>query len=69
MKIFAQIIGGSTLDSSPSVLLFFDNKRYLFNCGEGTQRFCTEYKVRLTKIGTIFLTRLAWENIGGLPGA
>jgi ribonuclease Z len=68
VKIFCQILGTKTLDSDPSLLLFFDNKRYLFNSGEGTMRFCTEHKVRLSKIEQIFLTELTPESIGGLAG-
>jgi len=30
----------------PAVLLFFDDRRYLFNCPETTQRFAAENKVR-----------------------
>lgn len=41
---------------------------YLFNCGEGTQRFCTENKVRLARVDHILLTQLSWEHIGGVPG-
>jgi ribonuclease Z len=58
-----------TGDSTPTLLVFFDSKRYLFNCGEGTQRFCTEHRVRLARVDNIFITRLSWENVGGLPGA
>lgn len=68
MKVFVQVVGADTGDSTPTLLVFFDAKRYLFNCGEGTQRLCTEYKVRLSRVDNIFLTRLSWENVGGLPG-
>jgi ribonuclease Z len=68
MKIYVQVLGTKTLDSDPSFLIFFDNKRYLFNAGEGTMRFCTEHKIRLSKINHVFLTELRPETIGGLPG-
>ncbi|CAL9030346.1 unnamed protein product [Prunus brigantina] len=38
-----------TQDASPSVLLFFDKQRFIFNAGEGLQRFCTEHKIKLSK--------------------
>ncbi|KAL6054622.1 TRNase Z endonuclease [Balamuthia mandrillaris] len=69
MKIYAQILGTCTGDTTPSLLIFFDQRRYLFNCGEGTQRFCIEHKVRLKKISHIFLTKLSWDFTGGIPGA
>lgn len=67
-KAYLQVLGVSTSDSSPSVLLFFDDRRYLFNVGEGSQRFCCEHGVKLSGIGHIFLTSLSWSRIGGLPG-
>lgn len=42
--------------------------RYLFNCGEGTQRLAHEHKMRLSKLEHVFITHSSWSNIGGLPG-
>lgn len=44
------------------------NDRYLFNCGEGTQRLAHEHKVKLSRLDHIFITNKTWMNIGGLPG-
>ncbi|EFJ13513.1 hypothetical protein SELMODRAFT_122306, partial [Selaginella moellendorffii] len=52
-----QILG--TGMEMPSVLLFFDNKRFIFNAGEGMQRFCIDH---------ILFTRVCSETCGGLPG-
>ncbi|CAB5203992.1 unnamed protein product [Rhizophagus irregularis] len=72
MKSYIQILGSGTFDVNPSVLVHYDNqkgcKRYLFNCGEGTQRICLQNKLRLVKTKNIFLTRVNWECVGGLPG-
>ncbi|GLT53339.1 hypothetical protein SLA2020_266170 [Shorea laevis] len=67
---YAQILGTGmdTQDTSPSVLLFFDRQRFIFNAGEGLQRFCTEHKIKLSKIDHIFLSRVCSETAGGLPG-
>lgn len=42
--------------------------RYLFNCGEGTQRLAHEHKTKLTRMEHIFLTRKSWSRFGGVPG-
>lgn len=42
--------------------------RYIFNVGEGFQRFCVEHKVKLAKMSGILATRVSTEAIGGLPG-
>ncbi|PSS07413.1 Zinc phosphodiesterase ELAC protein like [Actinidia chinensis var. chinensis] len=60
--------GMDTQDTSPSVLLFFDKRRFIFNAGEGLQRFCTEHKIKLSKIDHIFLSRVCSETVGGIPG-
>jgi ribonuclease Z len=63
-----QIIGTDTGDSSPSVLVFFDTQRYLFNAGEGAQRFAIEHKVRLAKLNHVFMTEISSTTVSGLPG-
>ncbi|XP_068659375.1 tRNase Z TRZ3, mitochondrial-like isoform X2 [Aristolochia californica] len=67
---YVQILGTGmdTQDTSPSVFLFFDKQRFIFNAGEGLQRFCTEHKIKLSKIDHMFLTRVCSETAGGLPG-
>jgi len=61
-------VGTDTGCTVPSVLLFFDRKRYLFNVGEGFQRFCVEHKIKLTKVTSVLSTRATTHTLGGLPG-
>ncbi|NXC42956.1 RNZ2 protein, partial [Penelope pileata] len=42
--------------------------RYLFNCGEGAQRAMQEHKLKISHLDSVFLSRVAWANVGGLPG-
>ncbi|XP_021652986.2 tRNAse Z TRZ4, mitochondrial isoform X2 [Hevea brasiliensis] len=67
---YVQILGTGmdTHDTLPSVLLFFDKQRFIFNAGEGLQRFCAEHKIKLSKIDYICLSRVCSETAGGLPG-
>ncbi|KAH9618548.1 hypothetical protein KSS87_006548 [Heliosperma pusillum] len=67
---YVQILGTGmdTQDTCSSVLLFFDKQRFIFNAGEGLQRYCTEHKIKLSKIDHIFLSRVCSETAGGLPG-
>ena len=62
-------MGSDTECTVPSVLLFFDRQRYLFNAGEGFQRYCVEHRVKLAKLNGILMTRVTTEASGGLPGA
>ncbi|XP_073831185.1 ribonuclease Z [Musca autumnalis] len=63
-----QILGAGSNGSPASVYLFTDQSRYLFNCGEGTQRLAHEHKTKLARLEQIFVTRNTWPTIGGLPG-
>ena len=66
---YFQTLGAGAPDGGgPSLFLFFDHTRYLLNCGEGTQRFCGQHGIKLSRLSCIFLTSLEWRCIGGLPG-
>ena len=62
-------IGADTGSGVPSALLFFDRQRFLFNAGEGFQRFCVEHRIKLAKVSAVLATRTTTEATGGLPGA
>ncbi|KAL4458182.1 hypothetical protein ABPG75_013047 [Micractinium tetrahymenae] len=61
-------VGSDTGATVPSALLFFDRQRYLFNAGEGFQRFCVEHRVKIGKVSGVLATRTTTEATGGLPG-
>ncbi|KAH8299850.1 hypothetical protein KR044_006872 [Drosophila immigrans] len=63
-----QVLGAGANGSPCAVYLFTDQSRYLFNCGEGTQRLAHEHKTRLSRLEHIFVTRNTWNAVGGLPG-
>ncbi|EDW02052.1 GH20113 [Drosophila grimshawi] len=63
-----QVLGAGANGSPSAVYLFTDQSRYLFNCGEGTQRLAHEHKTRLSRLEQIFVTRNTWKTVGGLPG-
>ena len=63
-----QVLGTGANELSPSLFLFTDTQRYLFNCSENTTRFCTEHKLRIAKLKNVFLTELCWEKMGGYCG-
>ncbi|XP_070065958.1 ribonuclease Z, mitochondrial isoform X2 [Drosophila virilis] len=63
-----QVLGAGANGAPGAVYLFTDQSRYLFNCGEGTQRLAHEHKTRLSRLEHIFVTRNTWTTVGGLPG-
>lgn len=68
MKANLKIVSCYNLDSNPSFILQFDTAKYLFNCGEGTQRICVENGIKLAKLKGIILTRRDWSFAGGIAG-
>uniref|UniRef100_A0A3Q3GT16 Zinc phosphodiesterase ELAC protein 2 n=1 Tax=Kryptolebias marmoratus TaxID=37003 RepID=A0A3Q3GT16_KRYMA len=66
--VYVQVLGAGSRDHSASIYVFSEFNRYLFNCGEGTQRLMQEHKVKASQLDNIFLTRMSWENVGGLSG-
>jgi len=70
-KFYFQFVTTPTADTpGTTLLLHFDNKRYLFGrVAEGTQRACIERGVSLKKARNIFLTgETKWETNSGLLG-
>lgn len=68
-KVTLQVLGTGAQGAPRSLYVFTDQTRYMFNCGEGTQRLAHEHKMKLSKLENIFITQAVWKNIGGLPGA
>uniref|UniRef100_A0A3B4FYH7 Zinc phosphodiesterase ELAC protein 2 n=1 Tax=Pundamilia nyererei TaxID=303518 RepID=A0A3B4FYH7_9CICH len=66
--VYLQVVGAGSRDNAASVYVFSEFNRYLFNCGEGTQRLMQEHKLKAARLDNILLTRLSWENVGGLSG-
>ena len=55
---YMQILGLGTDNNSvaaaiPSIYTFFNRDRFLFNCGEGLQRFAEERKVKVEHISFV----------------
>ncbi|XP_018570801.1 ribonuclease Z, mitochondrial [Anoplophora glabripennis] len=67
-KVTLQVLGTGAKGAPRALYMFSDQSRYLFNCGEGTQRLAHEHKMKLAKLEHIFITQPVWKNIGGLPG-
>jgi ribonuclease Z len=68
LKARLVVVGTDCVDASPGLMLVCDDMSYLINCGEGTQRICEEYRIKLPKLGHVFFTQLDWKMIGGFPG-
>ncbi|XP_053087258.1 zinc phosphodiesterase ELAC protein 2 [Pangasianodon hypophthalmus] len=66
--VYVQAVGAGARENGASLYVFSEYNRYLFNCGEGTQRLMQEHKLRAARLDNIFLTRMSWDTVGGLSG-
>ncbi|XP_069510615.1 zinc phosphodiesterase ELAC protein 2 [Ambystoma mexicanum] len=66
--VYLQVAGAGSRDAGTSIYVFSEYNRYLFNCGEGTQRLMQEHKLKVARLDNIFLTKMDWANVGGLSG-
>ncbi|NWJ01093.1 RNZ2 protein, partial [Crypturellus undulatus] len=66
--VYAQVVAAGSRDAGAAVYVFSEFNRYLFNCGEGIQRAMQEHKLKISHLDSIFLSRVDWANVGGLPG-
>ncbi|XP_054711118.1 ribonuclease Z, mitochondrial-like [Uloborus diversus] len=67
-EMYLCVLGNGASSSCRAVFLVTDQGRYLFNCGEGTQRLSHEYRLKLSKLDHLFFTYKSWDNFGGLLG-
>ncbi|KAE9325469.1 hypothetical protein PF008_g16868 [Phytophthora fragariae] len=79
ISVTAEVVGIGSDGTEPSLLfsvqrhgLYSDDvkvlKRYLFNCGEGTQRLAGENGIKLSSLDAMYLTRFDFKSVSGVPG-
>jgi ribonuclease Z len=63
-----KVITALSSDTDLSLVVTFDQDKYFINCGEGTQRACTQRGVGFKKMDGILLTNSGSGVGAGLPG-
>lgn len=64
----ASVLSTVSADSEPSVMINFDNARYMINAGENAVRALCHSQTNRKRVQAIFMTRLTLERAGGLNG-
>ena len=64
----ATVLASATSDTDPTLLINFDNAKYVFNVTEGFSRTCIQRKVTTNKLRSVFLSRYSTETCNGMPG-
>ncbi|KAJ2930031.1 hypothetical protein H1R20_g7064, partial [Candolleomyces eurysporus] len=68
MNWSASVLSALSADSQPSLMISFDDAKYMFNAGEGTVRSQTHSESNRRRIKALFLSQLSLERAGGIPG-
>lgn len=68
LRWHVQTIAVPSSDTNTSLLVNFENDKYLFECPESTSRAFIQNKVSGKKVAAIFLSTLDQETSGGLFG-
>ncbi|KAJ7089838.1 hypothetical protein B0H15DRAFT_273688 [Mycena belliarum] len=68
MSWTASIVTSATTDTEPSLVISFDQGKYIFNVAENSNRAFTQKKAHRKKTRAIFLTQVGTQRAGGLPG-
>ncbi|WFD33134.1 ribonuclease Z [Malassezia sp. CBS 17886] len=58
----------SDTPDAPTVVVQCGAKKYMINAGEGTTRASAQRRASNTRVDHVFLTRVASETFGGVPG-
>jgi len=56
------------MHNPPSQLVDLNEKLFMIDCGEGTQLQMRKFKVRMSKLHSLFISHLHGDHIFGLPG-
>lgn len=55
-------------DTEPTILITFDNAKYMFNVGENTNRAFLQSSKNWKKMRGLFLTQVTMQRASGLGG-
>ncbi|KAJ7272678.1 hypothetical protein B0H12DRAFT_1043818 [Mycena haematopus] len=62
------VVTSATTDTEPSVVVSFDNAKYIFNLAENSTRAFTQKKAHRKSTRAFFLTQVGAQRAGGLAG-
>lgn len=68
MNWSANVLSTVTSDTEPTIVIEFDNAKYIFNVGENTNRAFIQNKLNWKKTRGLFLTSVGTQRASGLAG-
>ncbi|KAJ7813157.1 hypothetical protein B0H14DRAFT_3751159 [Mycena olivaceomarginata] len=68
MSWTASVVTSATTDTEPSLVVSFDNAKYIFNLPENSNRAFTQKKAHRKSTRAFFLTQVGAQRAGGVAG-
>ena len=68
-KWSTSVISALSSDTEPTIIVTFDNAKYLFNAGENTGRAWTQSRAHWRRVKALFFTQVGTQRMSGMPGA
>ena len=68
MNWSTSVVSSISSDTEPTIVVAFDNAKYLFNVGENTTRTFLQTKKAWRKTRALFLSQICTDRTAGLPG-
>jgi len=68
MNWSASVLSTVSSDTEPTIIVAFDNAKYIFNAGENTSRSFLQSRRHWRRARGIFLTSVGSQRCSGLPG-
>ena len=67
-KWTTSVISTLSSDTEPTILVTFDNAKYVFNAGENTGRAWIQGSSHWRKVKALFFTQVGTQRMSGMPG-
>jgi len=68
-KWSTSVISALSSDTEPTVIITFDNAKYIFNAGENTGRAWTQSRAHWRRMKALFFTQVGTQRMSGMSGA
>ena len=62
------VISPLSSDTEPTIIITFDNAKYIFNAGENTGRAWIQSRANWRRVKALFLTQVGTQRMSGMAG-
>ena len=67
-KWSTSVISALSSDTEPTIIVTFENAKYIFNVGENTGRAWMQSRAHWRRMKALFFTQVGTQRMSGMPG-